>query len=137
VRPGVPFDAPHQRALGVLVDGMLELGLLTGDREEILAKELYRPLYLHRTSHWLGMDVHDVGKYRLNDQPRLLEAGMVLTIEPGLYVGAERDDVPGCYRGIGVRIEDDVLVTADGHDVLSAAVPKEPADIEALRSAAR
>ena len=136
VRPGVPCDAPHQRALAALVDGLLELGLLTGGRDEILAKELFRPFYMHRTSHWLGMDVHDVGKYRVNDQPRVLEAGMVLTIEPGLYVGAARDDVPACYRGIGVRIEDDVLVTADGHEVLSAAVPKEPADIEALRAAA-
>jgi Xaa-Pro aminopeptidase len=137
VRPGVAFDVPHQRAVGILVDGLLDLGLLAGGRDEIITKELYRPFYMHRTSHWLGMDVHDVGKYRVNDQPRRLEPGMVLTVEPGLYVAAERDDVQECYRGIGVRIEDDVLVTAEGYDVLSAAVPKEPADIEALRVAAR
>jgi Xaa-Pro aminopeptidase len=133
VRPGARVDAPHACAVEVLVDGLLALGLLTGDRQEIIGKELYRPFFMHRTSHWLGMDVHDVGKYKLEGTARVLEAGMVLTVEPGLYIGPDRTDVEARYLGIGVRIEDDVLVTADGHEVLSASVAKDPADIEALR----
>jgi len=136
IRPGIRVDEPHARAVAVLVDGLLELGLLRGDRQDIIAKELYRPVYMHRTSHWLGMDVHDVGKYRLEGNPRVLEAGMVLTVEPGLYIAPDRTDVDPQYVGIGVRIEDDVLVTADGYEVLSAAVPKQPADLEALRAQA-
>jgi len=119
----------------VLVDGLLALGLLHGDRADIVSKELYRPFYMHRTSHWLGLDVHDVGKYKRDGQARALEPGMVLTVEPGLYIGADRTDVRHEYAGIGVRIEDDVLVTATGHEVLSAAVPKRRADIDAIRSA--
>ena len=115
------------------MDGLLALGLLQGDRQEIISKELYRPFYMHRTSHWLGMDVHDVGKYKIEGQARLLEPGMVLTVEPGIYIAPHRTDVDPQYLGIGVRIEDDVLVTRNGHEVLSAAVPKEPADLEALR----
>ena len=133
VRPGARIDEPHARAVEVLVDGLLGLGVLKGDRQELVTKELYRPFYMHRTSHWLGMDVHDVGKYKLEGSPRVLEPGMVLTVEPGLYFAPDRTDVDPRYLGIGVRIEDDVLVTADGHEVLSAAVPKDPADIEALR----
>jgi Xaa-Pro aminopeptidase len=133
VRPGARIDEPHRCAVEVLVDGLLELGLLSGDRQEIVAKDLYRPFYMHRTSHWLGMDVHDVGKYKLGEEARLLEPGMVLTVEPGLYVAPDRRDVDEKYLGIGVRIEDDVLVTTAGHEVLSAAVPKHPADVEAVR----
>ena len=133
VRPGVPVDVPHARAVDVLVDGLLALGLLKGERQEITSKELYRPFYMHRTSHWLGMDVHDVGKYKLEGNARLLEPGMVLTVEPGIYIGANHTDADPRYLGIGVRIEDDVLVTTTGHEVLSASVPKDPADIEALR----
>ena len=135
IRPGVRVDEPHARAVDVLVDGLLALGLLHGDRADIVSRELYRPFYMHRTSHWLGLDVHDVGKYKLDGQARTLEPGMVLTVEPGLYIGADRTDVSHEYAGIGVRIEDDVLVTATGHEVLSAAVPKRRADIEAIRSA--
>jgi Xaa-Pro aminopeptidase len=134
IRPGVAVDAPHARAVEVLVDGLLALGLLKGERQEVISKELYRPFYMHRTSHWLGLDVHDVGKYKLEGKARVLEPGMVLTVEPGLYFGMNRSgDVDARYLGVGVRIEDDVLVTADGHDVLSADIPKDPADIEALR----
>jgi Xaa-Pro aminopeptidase len=133
VRPGVAVDVPHTRAIQVLVDGLLALGLLKGERQEIIDKELYRPFYMHRTSHWLGMDVHDVGKYRLDGNARVLEPGMVLTVEPGIYIGANHPDVNPRYQGIGVRIEDDVLVTATGHEVLSTSVPKDPADLEALR----
>lgn len=134
VRPGARVDEPHARAVEVLVDGLLAIGLLKGERQEIISKELYKPFYMHRTSHWLGMDVHDVGQYKLNGTPRLLEPGVVLTVEPGLYIPPDRTDVDSRYRGIGVRIEDDVLVTSDGCEVLSAAVPKLPADIEFLRS---
>ncbi len=134
VRPGVPFDAPHGAAVAVLVDGLQELGLLAGDRQELIEKEAYRPFYMHRTSHWLGMDVHDVGKYKVHGAARVLEPGMVLTIEPGLYVGGEQPEVDPAYEGIGVRIEDDVLVTTTGGEVLSAAVPKRMDDIEALRA---
>jgi len=131
VKPGVRFDDVHQAALRVLVGGLIELGILSGDPEEVLAKEAYRPFYMHRTSHWLGMDVHDVGAYRAGDESRKLEPGMVLTVEPGLYV-SPRAEAPEAFRGIGVRIEDDVLVTETGHDVLTAEIPKEPAAIEAL-----
>ncbi|MEA2626811.1 MAG: Xaa-Pro aminopeptidase [Candidatus Binatota bacterium] len=128
IRPGVRFDDVHDAALHVLVDGLRDLGVIDTSREEAIEKLAYRPFYMHRTSHWLGMDVHDVGKYREGEQSRALEPGMVLTVEPGLYFGAgapaER------YAGIGVRIEDDVLVTQSGHDVLTAAIPKDAAAME-------
>jgi Xaa-Pro aminopeptidase len=135
VRPGVRFDDVHQAALRVLVDGLLRLGLLAGDAGTLVEKEEYKPFYMHRTSHWLGLDVHDVGLYKVDGQSRLLEPGMVLTVEPGLYIGAHLTNVPAEWHGLGIRIEDDVLVTADGHDVLSAAIPKRIDDIEALRGA--
>jgi Xaa-Pro aminopeptidase len=134
VRPGVAVDAPHQGAVEVLVEGLLEVGLLTGDASDIIANEKYRAYYMHRTSHWLGMDVHDVGRYKLDDASRVLEPGMVLTVEPGLYVAADAEEADPQFRGIGVRIEDDVLVTATGHEVLSADIPKDPAEIEDVRS---
>ena len=96
--------------------------------------EHYKRFYMHRTSHWLGRDVHDVGLYKVDDAPRPLEPGMVFTVEPGLYIPTDADDVDPAFRGIGIRIEDDVLVTADGVEVLSAAAPKTVADIEALRA---
>jgi len=133
VRPGARFDEPHQRAVRTLVVGLLDLGLLQGTADEIIEKELYKPVYMHRTSHWLGMDVHDVGLYRLGDAPRPLEPGMVLTVEPGLYIADHLADIDPKWHGIGVRIEDDVLVTPDGNEVLTAAVPKRVDDVEALR----
>jgi len=136
VRPGVPYDRPHRRAIEVLVDGLLELKLLQGDRKEIIEQEQYRKFYMHRTSHWLGMDVHDVGAYKIDEQFRNLEPGFVLTVEPGLYVREDCGDAPEEFRGIGIRIEDDVLVTERGHQVLTAAVPKETEEIEAIRRSA-
>ncbi len=133
IRPGARVDEPHARAVDVLVDGLLALGLLTGERQEIIAKELYKPFYMHRTGHWLGMDVHDVGKYKLEGNARVLEPGMVLTVEPGIYIAPGCANVDARYHGIGVRIEDDVLVTATGHEVLSMAIPKQPKELEALR----
>jgi Xaa-Pro aminopeptidase len=136
VRPGATFDDPHARAVEVLVDGLLALDILTGTRDDALTGGAYRQFYMHRTSHWLGMDVHDVGVYRIDDQSRRLEPGMVLTIEPGLYVAPDCQHVAPEWRGIGIRIEDDVLVTPTASRVLSAAVPKRVDDLEALRRAA-
>jgi Xaa-Pro aminopeptidase len=137
VAPGVPHDEPHRRAVRVLCEGLAALGILRGGVDELVEGERYRPYYMHRTGHWLGMDVHDVGLYRTNGAPRALEPGMVTTVEPGLYFAADAPDVPEAFRGIGVRIEDDVLVTASGAEVLSAAAPKQIEEIEELRRAAR
>jgi Xaa-Pro aminopeptidase len=135
VRPGGTLEGVHAHALEVLVDGLLSLGLLSGTLEQAVRDGTYRPFYMHRTSHWLGMDVHDVGTYKHDGQPRPLEPGMVLTVEPGLYFASNLPGIPDEYRGIGVRIEDDVLVTPDGHRVLSGAVPKSADEILALRAA--
>jgi len=132
VAPGVTFDDVHDAALRVLVDGLRSLGALSMPAAEVIEKAAYRPFYMHRTSHWLGMDVHDVGKYRLDDKPRVLAPGMVLTVEPGLYFSSSVDDGAARFRGIGVRIEDDVLVTEAGHEVLTAEIPKDAAELERL-----
>jgi Xaa-Pro aminopeptidase len=132
VAPGVTFDDVHDAALRVLVDGLRSLGALSMPAAEVIEKAAYRPFYMHRTSHWLGMDVHDVGKYRLDDKPRVLAPGMVLTVEPGLYFSASVDAGAARFRGIGVRIEDDVLVTEAGHEVLTAEIPKDAAELERL-----
>jgi Xaa-Pro aminopeptidase len=130
VKPGGTLEAVHAASLRALVEGLLDLGILEGERDELIEKQAYSPYYMHRTSHWLGLDVHDVGAYAVDGEPRPLEPGMVFTVEPGLYVapGAETDER---FRGIGVRIEDDVVVTEDGHENLTAGVPKRPADVEA------
>lgn len=124
VKPGNHWNQPHEAAVKVLVDGLLELGLLEGDADDIIEEEKYRQFYMHKTGHWLGMDVHDVGEYRIDGEWRELEPGMVLTIEPGLYVSPDDDTVEEQWRGIGIRIEDDVVVTKDGCTVLTANVPK-------------
>lgn len=129
-RAGATFIEPHDRAVRVLVEGMLRLGLLEGEISKLIEEGTYKKFYMHRTSHWLGMDVHDAGPYKVADEWRRLEPGMVLTIEPGLYLAEDLEGIPPRYRGIGVRIEDDVLITTDGNDVLSARVPKTIADIE-------
>ena len=130
VRPGTTLPEIHGVALRALVRGMLELGLLRGDPAELIAAEAYRPYFMHSTSHWLGLDVHDAGAYRSGGEPRRLEPGMVFTVEPGLYVAAEDESAPARLRGIGVRIEDDVLVTESGGEVLTDAIPKDPAEVE-------
>lgn len=132
IKPGVRVEDVHDTALRVLVEGMRSMKMIGGSTDEILSARSYGRFYMHRTSHWLGMDVHDVGHYRKGGEPRRLEAGMVLTVEPGIYIGADDDTVPEEMRGIGIRIEDDLLVTSDGHEVLTAAAPKQIADIEAL-----
>jgi Xaa-Pro aminopeptidase len=132
-RPGVPFDEPHKRAIRVTCECLVSLGLLEGGIDDLIEREEYRRYFMHRTSHWIGMDVHDVGVYRLNGQPRTLEPGMVFTVEPGLYIASNAKEAPARFRGIGVRIEDDVLITPGGCEVLSASAPKEVEEIEALR----
>ena len=132
VKPGNHFNHPHEAALQVLTQGLVDLGLLSGDVDKLIKEEAFKPFYMHRTSHWLGLDVHDVGAYKIDGQWRELQAGMVLTIEPGLYIAPDDETVDAKWRGIGIRIEDDVLVTQDGHRVLSEEAPKTVADIEAL-----
>ena len=132
VRPGNSWNAGHEAAVEVLVTGLVELGLLKGDVPQLIEDESYREFYMHRTGHWLGMDVHDVGEYRINKEWRSLKPGMVLTVEPGLYVAPDCEDVDVRWRGIGIRIEDDVVVTEDGCHILSHKVPKTVAEIEAL-----
>ncbi|MDH4324389.1 MAG: aminopeptidase P N-terminal domain-containing protein [Betaproteobacteria bacterium] len=131
VRAGNAWNEPHDAAVRVLAQGMLDLKLLAGGLDEALEKETYKRFFMHRTGHWLGLDVHDAGDYKRAGAWRALAAGMTLTVEPGLYIRAA-DDVPERLRDIGVRIEDDVLVTAGACEVLTAAVPKAAAEIEAL-----
>jgi Xaa-Pro aminopeptidase len=134
VAPGRPFLSVHEVALGRLVQGLIDLELLPAGVDAAIASGAYRTYYMHRTSHWLGLDVHDVGAYYdAARESRPLVPGMVLTVEPGLYVPEHDERAPERFRGLGVRIEDDVLVTAQGHEVLTAAVPKSVADVEALR----
>lgn len=132
VKPGNHWNDPHEAAVRVMVDGLLDLKLLKGKADDIIEKQEYRKFYMHRTGHWLGMDVHDVGDYKVDGIWRLLEPGLVLTVEPGVYISAGQKGVDERWWNIGVRIEDDVLVTRDGCDVLSADAPKKVEDIEAL-----
>ena len=132
VAPGKPFDAAHQRAVRVLTEGLVEIGILDGAIDELVEKEAFKPYYMHRTGHWLGMDVHDVGLYVEGGRARALEPGMVLTVEPGLYFGDFCGDIGPRFRGIGVRIEDDVLVTEKGCEVLTESCPRNPEEMEAL-----
>jgi Xaa-Pro aminopeptidase len=131
VRAGLGWNEPHDAAVRVLAQGMLDLKLLSGSLDEALEKETYKRFYMHRTGHWLGLDVHDAGEYKRSGSWRTLAAGMALTVEPGLYIRAA-DDVPQPLRDIGVRIEDDVVVTASGCEVITAEAPKLAGDIEAL-----
>ena len=133
---GNPYNAPHEAARRVLAEGLIKLGIITQSLEDSLdvnTGEL-RNWYMHNTSHWIGLDVHDVGVYKPNGEPRLLEEGMCLTIEPGLYFGSWRPDVdcPERYSNLGIRIEDDVLITSEGPEVLTAACPKTIDDIESI-----
>ena len=136
IQPNATWNAPHDAAVRVLTQGMLDLGLLQGSLDAALETESYRRFYMHRTGHWLGLDVHDAGSYKQAGQWRALQPGMVLTIEPGLYV-RPADDVPKDFWHIGIRIEDDALVTADGCRLLTHKAPKSIDDIEALMAEAR
>ena len=138
VVPGNRWIEPHEAAVKTLTRGLVELGLLPGGRKavpKLICDEAYKPYFMHRTGHWLGMDVHDVGDYKRTGDWRRFEPGMALTVEPGLYLAPEREEVPERFRGIGIRIEDDLVVTADGHEVLTHQAPKTVAEIEATMSA--
>jgi Xaa-Pro aminopeptidase len=132
VLPGRAYNTAHDVAVHVITEGLCALGLLKSDPAEAIAEGTYKRFFPAKTSHWLGLDVHDVGDYRVDGESRLLEPGMVLTVEPGIYIAPDDTSVPEAWRGIGIRIEDDVAVTRDGNEVLTDGVPKDPASIEAL-----
>jgi len=136
VAPGVSWDAPHNASVKVITQGLVKLGLLEGKVSQLIKAEAYRDFYMHRVGHWIGMDVHDVGDYKIDDHWRLLEPGMVTTIEPGIYISPDNKKVEKRWRGIGVRIEDDILVTKQGHRILSKGIPKTVAEIELFMSSA-
>ena len=130
------WNEPHDASVRTLTAGLIELGLLKGEPDELIEQGAYKEFYMHRIGHWIGMDVHDVGDYKIDGEWRLLEPGMVMTVEPGLYISPNNTEVEARWRGIGVRIEDDILITENGYDVLSKDVPKEIDDIEALMAQA-
>lgn len=132
VKPGVPWHYAHDASVEMLTKGLVNLGLLQGKVKALIKKEKFKQFYMHRIGHWLGMDVHDVGDYKIDQKWRLLEPGMVLTIEPGLYIPADCKTVDERWRGIGIRIEDDLLVTEQGHEILTSGVPRTIVEIEAL-----
>ncbi|MEK6686685.1 MAG: Xaa-Pro aminopeptidase [Pseudomonadota bacterium] len=131
VKPGNSWNDPHQAALHILAQGFIDLGLCQGSVDAVLESEDYKRFYMHRTGHWLGMDVHDAGEYKQQGEWRLLQPGMVLTVEPGCYI-RPAENVPEHFWNIGIRIEDDVIVTQTGHELLTDAAPKAIADIEEL-----
>jgi Xaa-Pro aminopeptidase len=136
VRPGNHWNEPHEAAVRVVTQGLIRVGLLKGKAGALERSGAYRKFFMHRTGHWLGMDVHDVGDYKIGDAWRILEPGRVLTVEPGIYIAPKMRGIPKEFRGVGIRIEDDVVVTRDGCEVLSALAPKSPADIEAVMGGA-
>ncbi|MFB4392775.1 MULTISPECIES: Xaa-Pro aminopeptidase [unclassified Pseudomonas] len=137
IAPGKHWNHAHEATVRVITEGLVELGLLKGEVQALIDSEAYRAFYMHRAGHWLGMDVHDVGEYKVGGQWRVLEPGMALTVEPGIYIAADNQDVAKKWRGIGVRIEDDVVVTRNGCEILTSGVPKTVAEIEALMRDAR
>lgn len=137
VKPGAAWDEPHNATVRIITEGLVNLGLLKGNVQELIAKDAYKVFYMHRAGHWLGIDVHDVGDYKIDDKWRLMEPGMVTTIEPGIYIAPDNMDVDSKWRGIGIRIEDDVLVTRTGHRILSEGAPKTVEEIERFMAQAR
>ena len=132
IRPGAPWDEPHNISVKIITQGLVRLGILKGRPSQLIKSEAYKDFYMHRIGHWIGMDVHDVGDYKIDDDWRLLEPGMVTTVEPGIYISPSNRKVPKKWRGIGVRIEDDVLITRNGNKVLSAGIPKTVQEIESF-----
>lgn len=130
--PGNPWNAPHEVAVRILTEGLVAMGILKGELDKLVETEAYKPFYMHKTGHWLGLDVHDVGDYLIDREPRVLEEGMVLTVEPGLYFAPKTKGLDKKWWGMGIRIEDDVLITKKSNQILSAAAPKQIAEIEAL-----
>ncbi|MBU2885788.1 Xaa-Pro aminopeptidase [Gilvimarinus agarilyticus] len=137
IKPGAHWNEPHEISVRTITQGLLDLGLLNGELDTLIEEGAYRRFYMHRIGHWLGMDVHDVGDYKVGGEWRVLEPGMVMTVEPGIYVAPDDDTVAKKWRGIGIRIEDDVLVTKNGYDILSKDVPKTVSEIEALMASAQ
>ncbi len=137
IKPNVPWNAAHDASVEVLTKGLVKLGLLKGSVTKLIKNEKYKQFYMHRIGHWLGMDVHDVGDYKIHQEWRLLQAGMVLTVEPGLYIAEDCKSVDKKWRGIGIRIEDDVLVTKNGYEILTHGVPKTITEIETLMAEAK
>ncbi|WP_437270227.1 Xaa-Pro aminopeptidase [Stutzerimonas balearica] len=137
IAPGRHWNEAHEATVRVITAGLVELGLLQGEVDALIASEAYKPFYMHRAGHWLGMDVHDVGDYKVGGVWRELEPGMCMTVEPGIYIAADNQNVERSWRGIGVRIEDDVVVTKTGCQVLTGGVPKRVEEIEALMAAVR
>ncbi len=135
IAPGRHWNQAHDASVRVITQGLLELGILRGRASDLIKKAAYRPFYMHKVGHWLGLDVHDVGDYRVGDQWRVLESGMVMTVEPGIYVAPGNVDVARKWRGIGIRIEDNVAVTKDGCEVLSAGIPTTAEEIETAMAA--
>jgi Xaa-Pro aminopeptidase len=133
-RNGNHWNDPHDAAVRIITAGLKKIGLLKGSLPRLIRDGAYRQYFMHRTGHWIGMDVHDVGDYKVGDEWRLLENGMVMTVEPGIYIPASRK-VPARWRNIGVRIEDDVAVTSNGPDVLSKGLAKDPDEVEKLMAA--
>ncbi|WP_087693285.1 Xaa-Pro aminopeptidase [Pseudomonas sp. PE-S1G-1] len=137
IAPNKHWNQAHEATVHVITAGLVRLGLLQGDVDELIASEAYKAFYMHRAGHWLGMDVHDVGEYKVGGEWRVLEVGMALTVEPGIYISPDNQNVAKKWRGIGVRIEDDVVVTKQGCEILTGGVPKSVAEIEALMASAR
>lgn len=135
-KPGNHWNDPHETTVRVITQGLVDIGLLDGQVDELIKSEAYKEFYMHRAGHWLGMDVHDVGDYKVGGEWRLLEPGMVMTVEPGIYVAPDNERVAKKWRGIGIRIEDDVVITRDGNEVLTKDVPKTVEEIEALMASA-
>jgi Xaa-Pro aminopeptidase len=133
--PGQTLHGVHDVATRKLVEGLVDIGLLSGDVDELIAEEKHKAFYMHSTSHWLGLDVHDVGEYTIDGHSRELEPGMVLTVEPGIYIPPDTDDVEACWRGMGIRIEDNVAVTRDEPRILTAGLAKTAGEIEELMAA--
>ncbi|KNC14739.1 Xaa-Pro aminopeptidase [Pseudomonas coleopterorum] len=137
IGPDKHWNQAHEATVQVITQGLVRLGLLKGEVDELIARDAHRAFYMHRAGHWLGLDVHDVGEYKVGGEWRVLEPGMTLTVEPGIYIAPDNLSVAKKWRGIGVRIEDDVVVTKKGCEILTGAVPKSVADIEALMATAR
>ena len=134
LRPGRSYLAAHDAAVRAITKGLIRVGILSGRLETAIKNEAYKPYFMHKTGHWLGLDVHDVGDYRVDGEPRELEPGMVMTVEPGLYIAPDARSVEARWRGIGIRIEDDVVVTKKDPDVLTSGAPKDPDEIERVMS---
>jgi Xaa-Pro aminopeptidase len=130
--PGKTLADVHAASVRTIVEGLIDLKLLSGDVDDLIASEAYRRFYMHKTSHWLGLDVHDVGNYGCDGNHRPLESGMVFTVEPGIYVAADDEDANAEFRGIGVRIEDNIAITEDACENLTEAIATDPEDVEAL-----